>query len=176
MNLKVFSSKFATWPHTHTHTHTHTPPTIRHKRVRGTTSLLYNNDAKYWVWTREIERHRKKAMEEEEEIEGHEEEPQQVDDEQYVSVPKIKWVYEGTRVKGFSVNGNLNGVNTRMIMTNLISHWDLDKGNLFIQIGNQLRYWWNGGSQQDVNFTTRYVYQFRRDSSIYRRMWAKEGK
>ena len=29
-------------------------------------------------------------MEEEEEIEGHEEESQQVDDEQYVSVPKIK--------------------------------------------------------------------------------------
>ena len=50
---------------------------------------------------------------------------QQQDDEQYDTVPKIKLVYEGTRVKEFRVTGNLNGANTKMIMANLTPHTEM---------------------------------------------------
>ena len=38
------------------------------------------------------------------------------------------------------------------------THWDEDKGNLFIQSRDPSRYWWNHELQQAINFTTRYVY------------------
>ena len=82
-------------------------------------------------------------------------------------------MYEETRLNQFRVMGKLNVVNSRMIMKNLTPHWDVNKDNLFNQIGGHSRYWWNCGSQQDVNFTTRYVYKFKRDWSIHRRMWAE---
>ena len=41
------------------------------------------------------------------------------DDEQYDTVPKIKLVHEGKRVKAFRVTGNLNKSNTEMIMANI---------------------------------------------------------
>ena len=46
------------------------------------------------------------------------EQQQDDDDEQYEMVPKIKLVYEGIQVKEFMVAGNLNNVNTKMIMIN----------------------------------------------------------
>ena len=50
---------------------------------------------------------------------------QQQDDEQYDTVPKIKLVYEGTRVKEFRLTGNLNGANTKMIMANITPHTEM---------------------------------------------------
>ena len=47
------------------------------------------------------------------------------DDERYDTIAKIKLVYEGKRVKGFRVTGNLNNVNTRMIMDNITPHTEM---------------------------------------------------
>ena len=53
-------------------------------------------------------------------LKGEEDKEQQQDDvEQYDMVPKIKLVYEGTRVKEFRVTGNLNNAYTKMIMDNI---------------------------------------------------------
>ena len=50
---------------------------------------------------------------------------QQQDDEQYDTVPRIRLVYEGKRVKVFRVTGNLNGASTKMIMANIIPHIEM---------------------------------------------------
>ena len=50
---------------------------------------------------------------------------QQYDDEQYDTIPKIKLVCEGKRVKEFRVTGNLNGPNTRMIMDKVTPHIEM---------------------------------------------------
>ena len=61
------------------------------------------------------------------------EQQQYDDDEQYDTVSKIKLMYEGKRMKGFRVTGNLKNSNTKMIMANVTPHiWDEVKGNLFI--------------------------------------------
>ena len=52
-------------------------------------------------------------------------EQQQDDDERYDTVAKIKLVYEGRRVKGFRVTGNLNNPNTKMIMANITPHIEM---------------------------------------------------
>ena len=49
-------------------------------------------------------------------------EQQQDDDERFDAVAKIKLVYEGKCVKEFRVTGNLNNVNTRMIMDKITPH------------------------------------------------------
>ena len=43
-------------------------------------------------------------------------EQQKDDHEQYDTVPAIKLVYEGARVKEFRVTGNLNNANTKIIV------------------------------------------------------------
>ena len=53
------------------------------------------------------------------------EEQQQDDDERYHTVAKIKLAYEGRRVKGFRVTGNLSNPNTRMIMANITPHIEM---------------------------------------------------
>ena len=65
------------------------------------------------------------AKEEEEQQQGPaaaKEQQQQDDDEQYDTVAKIKLEYKGKRVKGFSVTGNLNNSNKKMIMVNITPH------------------------------------------------------
>ena len=47
------------------------------------------------------------------------------DYEQYDIVPKMKLVYEGISTKQFRMAGNFNGVNTRMIITNLTRHIEM---------------------------------------------------
>ena len=61
----------------------------------------------------------------EKEAEEEAKEQQQDDDEQYETVPKIKLVYEGIRVKEFMVAGNLSNVNTKMIMINITPHIEM---------------------------------------------------
>ena len=50
------------------------------------------------------------------------EQKQDDDDEQYDTVPKIKLVYEGTRITEFRLTGNLNNANKKIIMDNITSH------------------------------------------------------
>ena len=52
-------------------------------------------------------------------------EQQQDDDERYDTVTKIKLVYEGKCMKEFSVTGNLNTSNTKMIMANITPHIEM---------------------------------------------------
>ena len=61
----------------------------------------------------------------EKEAEGEAKEHQQGDYEQYNMVPKIKLVYEGKRVKQFTVTWNLNSANTKMIMDNITPYVDM---------------------------------------------------
>ena len=49
----------------------------------------------------------------------------QHDDEKYDTVAKIKFVYEGKRVKEFRVTGNLNKSNTKTIMANMTPHIEM---------------------------------------------------
>ena len=71
------------------------------------------------------------AKEEEEEAKEQQQGPaaakeqQQDDDERYDIVAKIKLVYEGKRVKEFTVTGNLNNSNTKMIMVNITAHIEM---------------------------------------------------
>ena len=70
---------------------------------------------------KEAEEQKPAATKEDEEAKEQQSEPaaakeqQQGDDERFDTVAKIKLVYEGKRVKEFSVTGNLNNANTRMI-------------------------------------------------------------
>ena len=50
---------------------------------------------------------------------------QQDDDEQYDTVAKIKLAFEGRRVIGFRMTGNLNNPNTKMIMANVTPHIEM---------------------------------------------------
>ena len=50
---------------------------------------------------------------------------QQDDDEQYDTVAKIKLAFEGRRVIGFRMTGNLNNPNTKMIMANVAPHIEM---------------------------------------------------
>ena len=52
-------------------------------------------------------------------------EQQQDNDERYDTVAKIKLVYEGKRVEGFRVTGNLNNSNTKMIMDHITPHIEM---------------------------------------------------
>ena len=52
-------------------------------------------------------------------------EQQQDDDERYDTVTKMKLVYEGKCMKEFSVTGNLNTSNTKMIMANITPHIEM---------------------------------------------------
>ena len=69
----------------------------------------------------------KEAEEEEKEQEEEEAKEQQQgdDDERYDTVAKIKLAYEGRRVKEFRVTGNLNNLNTKMIMANITPHIEM---------------------------------------------------
>ena len=52
-------------------------------------------------------------------------EQQQDDDEQSDTVSKIKLLFEGIYVKQYRVSGNLNGANTRVIITKLTPHIEM---------------------------------------------------
>ena len=52
-------------------------------------------------------------------------EQQQDDDGRYDTVAKIKLAYEGKRMKGFRVTGNLNNSNTKIIMSNITPHIEI---------------------------------------------------
>ena len=84
----------------------------RLQSVRETASLLYNRmvDNIGYGWERMKDIIEQPA--EEEEAKEH----QKDDDEQYDTVPAIKLVYEGTRVKEFRVTGNLNNANSKIIV------------------------------------------------------------
>ena len=71
---------------------------------------------------KESEEEAKGQQQEEEEVPGAAKEQQHDDQGQYDAVTKIKLVYQGKRVKEFRVTGNLNGVNTKMIMDNITPH------------------------------------------------------
>ena len=114
--------------------------------ARETASLLYNRVIENMGYGQERlkdvvekeaeeEQHQKPASAKEEGEEAKEQqqgpaaakEQQQDDDddERYDTVPKIKLVYEGRRVKGFRVTGNLNNPNTNMIMANITPHIEM---------------------------------------------------
>ena len=103
----------------------------RLQSVRETASLLYNRmmeNTKYGrerlkdIVEKESEEEAKGQQQEEEEVPGAAKEQQHDDQGQYDAVTKIKLVYQGKRVKEFRVTGNLNGVNTKMIMDNITPH------------------------------------------------------
>ena len=105
--------------------------TERLQSVRETASLLYNRmmeNMKYGrerlkdIVEKESEEEAKGQQQEEEEVPGAAKEQQHDDQGQYDAVAKIKLVYQGKRVKEFRVTGNLNGVNTKMIMDNITPH------------------------------------------------------
>ena len=62
-------------------------------------------------WKTSSKKKQKKAKEQEDD-----------DNEQCDTVSKIKLVYQGIRIKELKVTGNLNDVNTMMIITNLTPH------------------------------------------------------
>ena len=115
----------------------------RLQRVRETTSLLYNmmeENMGYGQQERLKDIVEKEAEEEEKQQEpaaDKEEEDQQQgpaaakeqqqddDDERYDTVAKIKLLHEGRRVKGFRLTGNLNNLNTKMIMINITPHIEM---------------------------------------------------
>ena len=103
----------------------------RLQSVRETASLLYNRmmeNMKYGrerlkdIVEKESEEEAKGQQQEEEEVPGAAKEQQHDDQGQCDAVTKIKLVYQGKRVKEFRVTGNLNGVNTKMIMDNITPH------------------------------------------------------
>ena len=103
----------------------------RLQSVRETASLLYNRmmeNMKYGrerlkdIVEKESEEEAKGQQQEEEEVPGAAKEQQHDDQGQYDAVTKIKLVYQGKRVKEVRVTGNLNGVNTKMIMDNITPH------------------------------------------------------
>ena len=67
------------------------------------------------------------------------------DDERYDTVAKIKLVYEGKRVKGFMVTGNLNRSDTRMIMANITPHTEMTV-KLIYSFKSMI--YWGGGKIQ----------------------------
>ena len=106
----------------------------RLQSVRETASLLYNRmmeNMKYGrerlkdIVEKESEEEAKGQQQEEEEVPGAAKEQQHDDQGQYDAVTKIKLVYQGKRVKEFRVTGNLNGVNTKMIMDNITPHFKM---------------------------------------------------
>ena len=102
----------------------------RLQSVRETASLLYNRMMENMKYGRErlkdiVEKESEeeaKGQQQEEEVPGAATEQQHDDQGQYDAVTKIKLVYQGKRVKEFRVTGNLNGVNTKMIMDNITPH------------------------------------------------------
>ena len=93
--------------------------------VRETVSLLYNRMMENMGYGQERLKDivEKEAEEQQQEPSATKEEEakeqQQDDDERHDVVAKIKLAYEGKRVKGFRVTGNLNNSNKRMIMANI---------------------------------------------------------
>ena len=101
----------------------------RLESMRETVSLLYNRMMENMKYGRQ---RLKDIVEKEVEEEAKGQQPKQKvppaaaaieqkqdDDEQYDTVAKIKLVYEGKRVKEFTVTGNLNKSNSKMIMANI---------------------------------------------------------
>ena len=110
----------------------------RHLSVRDSASLLYNRMMENMGYGQERLKDivEKEAEEQQQESEATKEEQQQEpapakerqqddDDERYDIVAKIKLVYEGKRVKEFTVTGNLNNSNTKMIMVNITAHIEM---------------------------------------------------
>ena len=82
----------------------------------------------------------------EKEAEGEAKEQQQGDYEQYDMVPKIKLVYEGKRVKEFTVTWNLNSANTKMITDNTTPYVDMRAKVIYLlKIRDPSRCWRNHG-------------------------------
>ena len=120
----------------------------RLQSVRDTASLLYNRMMENMGYgqerlkdivekeAEEEEQQQKPAAAKEEEEQQREpaaaKEQQQDDDERYDTVAKIKLVYEGRRVKGFRVTGNLNNPNTKMIMANITPHIEMSVKVIYI--------------------------------------------
>ena len=120
----------------------------RLQSVRETASLLYNRMMENMgygqerlkdIVEKEAEEQKPAATkEEEEEAKEQQQEPaaakeqQQDDDERYDTVAKIKLAYEGRRVKGFRVTGNLNNPNTKMIMANITPHIEMSVKVIYI--------------------------------------------
>ena len=113
----------------------------RLQSVRETASLLYNRMMENMGYgqerlkdivekeAEEEEQQQKPAAAKEEEEQQREpaaaKEQQQDDDERYDTVAKIKLVREGKRLKEFTVTGNLNNANTKMIMANITPHVEM---------------------------------------------------
>ena len=111
----------------------------RLQSVREAASLLYNRIGEnmgYGQQERLKDIVGKEAEEEEQPAAAKEEEEQQQESaavqeqqqdvhERYDTVAKIKLVREGRRLKEFSVNGNLNDDNTRMILANITPHTEM---------------------------------------------------
>ena len=114
----------------------------RLQSVRDTASLLYNRmmenmgygqqDRLKDIVEKEAEGKEQQqepaaAKEEEEKRQGpaSAKEQQQDDNERYDTVAKTKLVYEGKRVKGFRVTGNLNNPNTKIIIAHITPHIEM---------------------------------------------------
>ena len=100
--------------------------------IREIASLLYTKmmvDVEYGlerlknIVEKEAEKEAKVQQQEEKEVpSAAAKEQQQDDDEQYDTVGKIKFVYEGKPVKEFRLTRNSNRPNTKMIMNNTTPH------------------------------------------------------
>ena len=108
----------------------------RLQSVCETVSLLYNRMVENMgyrqeklkdIVEKEAEEEAAVAKEEEEQQQGPRaaKEQQQDDNERYDTVAKIKLVRKGERVKEFRVTGNLNNLNTKMIMANITLHTEM---------------------------------------------------
>ena len=113
----------------------------RLQSVRDTASLLYNRMMENMgygqqerlkdIVEKEAEEEEQPTATKEEEAKEQQQEPaaakeqQQDDDERYDTVAKIKLMYEGKRVKGFRVTGNLNNPNTKIIIAHITPHIEM---------------------------------------------------
>ena len=106
----------------------------RLQSVRENASLFYERvmeNMKYGrerlrdIVEKEAEEEAKEQLQEEEEVLAAAKGQQQDDDKQYDTVPKIKLVYEGKRIKEFRVTGTLDGPNSRIIMDNMTPHIEM---------------------------------------------------
>ena len=137
----------------------------RQQSVRETISLLYNRmmenmgyeqqETSKDIVEKEAEEEEQPAAvkEEEEKQQGPaavKEQQQDDDDERYDTAAKIKLVREGKRFKEFSVIGNLNNANTRMIMSNVTPHIEM---RVKVIYSIKLVIYWGGGKIQPCSKT-----------------------
>ena len=121
--------------------------------------IVTQDDGVYGIWTAgEIETHRGKgsrrgratSSSKEEEDKEAKEQQQQDDDEHFDTVAKIKLVHEGKRAKIFRVTGNLNTLNTKMIMANITPHIQM---RVRVIYSFESVIYWTGGKIQPYSKT-----------------------